>query len=136
MFASRKLTDFSTSLHMLIVYTYPRFRPKHTIDLATIPLNEFAQTVQDIVDHQKDVELWFGYIDGWMLTPHEEVILRKAVRKFECHVVSFFPFAFSQSWKNEIRSIYTDSPHGDSRADNNGSAVHDGGSVGYGGVGS
>jgi hypothetical protein len=121
---------------MLIVYTYPRFRPQKTIDLSTIALNEFAQTVQNIVDHQKDVELWFGYIDGWMLTPHEEVILRKAIRKFECHVVSFFPLAFSQSWKNEIRSIYTDRPHGESDTDNNGSSLHNGCQIGYGGVGS
>jgi hypothetical protein len=121
---------------MLIVYTYPRFRPQNTIDLSTIPLNELAQTVQDIVNHQKDIELWFGYIDGWMLTPHEDVILRKAIRKFECHVVSFFPLAFSQSWKNEIRSIYTDRPHGDSDTDNDGRFVHDGCSIGYGGVGS
>jgi hypothetical protein len=121
---------------MLIVYTYPRFRPQNTIDLSTIRLNEFAQTVQDIVDHQKDVDLWFGYIDGWMLTPHEEVILRKAIRKFECHAVSFFPLAFSQSWKNEIRSIYTDRPHGESSVDNNGGSVHYGSSIGYGGYGS
>lgn len=121
---------------MLIVYTYPRFRPKHTIDLSSIALNELAQTIQDIVHHQKDVELWFGYIDGWMLTPHEEVILRKAIRKFECHVVSFFPLAFSQSWKNEIRSIYTDRPHGDSDTHNNGSSVHYGSPIGYGGIGS
>jgi hypothetical protein len=60
MSASRKLTGFSTSLHMLVVYTYPRFRPKHTIDLATIPLNEFAQTVQDIVDHQGSFLLFAG----------------------------------------------------------------------------
>jgi hypothetical protein len=121
---------------MLIVYTYPRFRPRNAIDLSSIPLNEFAQTVQDIVEHQKDVELWFGYIDGWMLTPHEEVILRKAIRKFECHVVSFFPLAFSQCWKNEIRSIYTERPHGEPDSDNNGSSVHNGSQIGYGGVGS
>jgi len=121
---------------MLIVYTYPRFRPPHTIDLSSIPLAEFAQTVQDIVDHQKDAELWFGYIDGWMLTPHEEVMLRKALRKFECHAVSFFPLAFSQAWKNEIRFIYTDMPHGESDTHNDGSSVHDGSAIGYGGVGS
>lgn len=136
MFALRKFTWFSVFLSMLNVYTYPRFRPKNTIDLSTIPLSEFAQTVQDIVHHQKDVELWFGYIDGWMLSPQEEVLLRKAIRKFECHAVSFFPLAFSQSWKNEIRSIYTDEPHGDSNSDNNGRTVHDGSQVGYGGVGS
>lgn len=121
---------------MLIVYTYPRFRPQNTIDLSTIPLNEIGQTVQDIVSHQKDMELWFGYMDGWMLTPHEEVILRKAIRKFTCHVVSFFPLAFSQSWKNEIQTIYTARPHGDANTDNDGSAVHNGGPIGYGGFGS
>ena len=121
---------------MLVVYTYPRFRPQNTIDLSTVGLNELAQTVQDIVDHQKDVELWFGYIDGWMLTPHEDVILRKAIRKFECHIVSFFPLALSQSWKNEIHSIYTARPHGDANTDNDGRTVHYGGSVGYGGFGS
>lgn len=121
---------------MLILYTYPRFRPDNTINLSTIPLHEFAQTVQNIVDHQKDVELWFGYIDGWMLTPHEEVILRKAIRKFECHAVSFFPLAFSQCWKNEIRFIYTDRPHGEPDTNNDGSSVHYGGQIGYGGVGS
>jgi hypothetical protein len=121
---------------MLNVYTYPRFRPQNTIDLSSIPLNEFAQAVDDIVHHQNGVELWFGYVDGWMLTPHEEVILRKAIRKFECHAVSFFPLAFSQSWKNEIRSIYTDRPHGEPDSDHNGRSVHDGRSVGYGGFGS
>jgi len=123
-------------LIMLIVYTYPRFRPRNTIDLSTVLLNELGQTVQDIVNHQKDVELWFGYVDGWMLTPEEEVILRKAIRKFECHVVTFFPMAFSQSWKNEIRSIYTERPHGDSDSNDNGCTVHNGRSVGYGGFGS
>lgn len=136
MLALRKLTQFPTFLHMLVVYTYPRFRPQNTIDLSTIPLNEFAQTVQDIVDHQRNVELWFGYIDGWMLTPHEEVILRKAIRKFECHAVSFFPLAFSQSWKNEIRSIYTDRLDGEPDTHNNGSSLHNGCEIGYGGVGS
>lgn len=121
---------------MLIVYTYPRFRPSTTIDLSTIPLNELAQTVQDIVDHQKNIELWFGYIDGWMLTPHEDVILRKAIRKFTCHMVSFFPLALSQAWKMEVQTLYTDMPHGDSDSNNNGSLVHDGSSIGYGGFGS
>lgn len=121
---------------MLIVYTYPRFRPRNTIDLSQIPLNEIAQTVQDIVDHQKNIELWLGYIDGWMLTPHEDVILRKAIRKFPCHVVSFFPLALSQSWKMEVQTIYTDSSHGATDSNDDGCIVHDGGPIGYGGFGS
>lgn len=121
---------------MLIVYTYPQTRPKHMIDVSTILLDDFAQTVDNITQHQKDVQIWFGYIDGWMLNPKEEVILRKAIRKFECHLVSFFPLSLAQSWKNEIRTIYTDRLYGDAYANNNGSTVHDGGAIGYGGVGS
>ena len=137
MFALRKFTWFSACLIMLTVYTYRQTRLPNTIDLSTIPLAELAQTVTDIVHHQKeDVQLWFGYLDGWMLTPHEEVILRKAIRKFECFVVSFFPLAFSQSWKNEIRSIYTARPHGESDTHHDGCVVHDGSPVGYGGFGS
>jgi hypothetical protein len=123
-------------LIMLIVYTYPRFRPQNTVDLSTIPLNEIAQTVQDIVDHQKNIELWFGYMDGWMLTPHEDVIMRKAIRKFTCHMVSFFPLALSQAWKMEVQTIYTDRPHGDPDSNNNGGIIHDGSPIGYGGFGS
>ncbi len=121
---------------MLVVYTYPQTRPKHTIDLSTIALNDLAQMVDDITQHQKDVGIWFGYLDGWMLHPKEEVILRKALRKFDCYVVSFFPLSFPQSWKNEIKAIYTERPHGDPDSNNNGSAVHYGGPIGYGGIGS
>ena len=121
---------------MLIVYTYLQQRPQNTIDLSMTSLHELADTVDNIVAHQKNVVLWFGYLDGWMLTPHEEVILRKAIRKFPCHVVSFFPLAFSQAWKMEVDTIYTATPHGDSNSNNNGCLVHDGGEIGYGGVGS
>jgi hypothetical protein len=122
---------------MLTVYTYPHPRPSHAIDLSCTPLQELAESVQDIVHHQKeDTTLWFGYLEGWMLAPHEEVILRKAIRKFQCLVISHVPMAFSHSWKNEIDWVYTERPHGHSDTDNNGSAVHDGREIRYGSVGS
>lgn len=121
---------------MLIVYTYLQERPSNTIDMSILPLQELADTIQDIVAHQKNVRLWFGYLDGWMLTPHEEVILRKAIRKFECHVVSLFPCSFAQSWKMEVDTIYTDRQHGDSNSNNNGCLIHDGNAIGYGCLGS
>lgn len=121
---------------MLTVYTFRQTRPKHMIDVSTIVLNELAEKVDDIAQHQKDIQIWFGYLDGWMLQPKEEVILRKAIRKFDCHLVSFFPLSLPQSWKNEIKVIYTDKPHGDSDFNNNGSSVHHGGPIGYGGIGS
>lgn len=121
---------------MLFVYTYRRPPPPNTINLSTIPLDQLSSNIEDIVSHQKHAQIWFGYLDGWMLTPHEEVILRKAIRKFDCHVVSAFPLAFSQSWKNEIHSVYTIQPHGDANTHDNGSFVYNGGEVGYGGFGS
>lgn len=117
---------------MLTIYTYPQPRMKNMIDLSTIPLNELAETACDIVAHQTNVQLWFGYLDGWMLSPHEEILLRNALRKFECHVVSLFPSAFSQSWKMEVRTVYTEAPHGDSDSNHDGSLVHNGNQIGYG----
>ena len=89
--------------------------------------------VLDLVAHQTTGTLWFGYLDGWMLTPHEEVVLRKAIRKFQCIVISQFPLAFSQAWKNEIDYVYTDPQYnGISNTDNNGCSLHNGSTTQYG----
>jgi hypothetical protein len=85
-------------------------------------------TVLDITAHQTTGVLWFGYLDGWMLTPHEEVVLRKAIRQFNCILITQFPFSLSQAWKNEIDWVYTVEPNGSANTHNNGRIVHDGGS--------
>lgn len=111
---------------MLIVYTYRRSAPEKAVDLSGLPLDEFTSAALDFHDHQRSGTIWFGYLDGWMLTAHEEVLLRRVIRKFDCHVVSHFPLSFSQSWKNEIKTIYTRDPNGAADTHNNGSAIHDG----------
>jgi hypothetical protein len=111
---------------MLTVYTYRVPKPDSAFDLSDTPLDELADRLDAIFQHQTNVHLWFGYLDGWMLTPREEVLLRKVIRKFPCSVVSLFPLAFSQAWKNEIDTIYTSPPHGDSDFNHNGCSVHDG----------
>ena len=121
---------------MLDVYTYPIPKPAGALDLSVIPLDQLTDDAIAIFEHQKDIRIWFGYLDGWMLNPREEVILRKLIRKFECIVITAFPLALSQSWKNETRIMYTDRPHGDSDSNHHGRSVHDRGPVGYGGVGS
>ena len=121
---------------MLDVYTYPIPRPSGALDLSLTPLDELADTVLDICAHQRDVVIWFGYLDGWMLNPREEVLIRKALRKFPCVVVTCFPLALSLAWQNEIRTIYTTEGNGGSHTDNNGGAVHDGRKAGYGHSGS
>jgi len=80
---------------MLTVYTYKIPKPTGCFDLSIVPLDQWMDTVLDLVAHQTTGTLWFGYLDGWMLTPHEEVVLRKAIRKFQCIVISQFPLAFS-----------------------------------------
>jgi hypothetical protein len=116
---------------MLTVYTYPIPKPVNVFDVSGISLDELVDACLAILHHQKSAHIWFGYLDGWMLNPREEVLLRKVIRTFPCTVVSHFPLAFSQSWKNEIDTIYTSPLNGDPNTDNNGSTVHDGRSLGH-----
>lgn len=117
---------------MLTVYTYRIPKPMHVFDVSDTPLDELADRCLDIFHHQRDVTLWFGYLDGWMLNPREEVLLRKVIRAFPCVCVSLFPLAFSQAWKNEIDTIYTDSSHGDANSNHNGGSLQHGSSFEYG----
>jgi hypothetical protein len=110
--------------YMLTVYTTCVRRPAHMMDLSTLPLDRLVDAALAIYAHQTSVEIWFGYLDGWMLTPHEEVLLRKVIRKFECALVSAFPLSLSQSWKNEIRTVYTKDPNGASQSHHDGGAIH------------
>ncbi len=114
---------------MLTVYTHRRNRPENTIDLSTMPLSELTDSALAIFSHQRTAHIWFGYLEGWMLTPHEEVLLRKVLRKFECSLVSHFPLSFSAAWQNEINTIYTADitlSHGDPHTDHDGCSLHDG----------
>jgi hypothetical protein len=111
---------------MLTVYTYITPKPADVFDLSETPLEQLADTATAILSHHKTAVIWFGYLEGWMLTPMEEVRLRKVIRAFPCHVMSRVPFSFSNAWKNEIDSIYTASPHGHSDTHHDGGSVHPG----------
>ena len=91
---------------MLTVYTYPIPKPEDCFDLSIVPLSEVVDTALSVLNHQTKAKIWFGYLDGWMLTPQEEVLLRKVIRTFPCILVSHFPFSLSNAWKNEIDTIY------------------------------
>ena len=111
---------------MLTVYTYIPPKPENAFDLSQVHLDELANTATEIVAHHKTAVIWFGYLEGWMITPMEEVRLRKVIRTFSCIVSSRVPLSFSNAWKNEIDFIYTVNPHGDSEIDHNGGPVFDG----------
>jgi hypothetical protein len=113
---------------MLTVYTYRVHKPDKCFDLSCLPLDSWIETVTDIVSHQTSGTIWFGYLEGWMLTPHEEVVLRKALRQFDCEVVSKYPHSFSHAWKNEIDWVYTDELNGFTDTNDDGSALQHGGS--------
>jgi hypothetical protein len=87
---------------MLTVYTHPIPRPADSFDLSGTPLDELVDTALAILQHQKQAHIWFGYLDGWMLSPHEEVLLRPVLRAFSCSLVTQHPLALSHAWKNEI----------------------------------
>jgi hypothetical protein len=108
---------------MLTVYTYPIPKPKDCFDLSGLPLDKLCESASSIHEHQKKATIWFGYLDGWMLTPLEAVVLRKLLRTFDCIVVSHHPMSFSHSWKNEIDWIYTEPLNGDSCINNHDSSV-------------
>lgn len=116
---------------MLTVYTYSTSIPTGSIDLSGLPLDELADAAIAIFHHQKTASIWFGYIDGWMLTPQEEVRLRAVLRAFPCALVTHFPLALSCAWKNEIETIYTADPNGVSHTDHNGCSLRDGSASGH-----
>ena len=115
---------------MLTIYTYHIPKPAECYDMSKLSLEDnFVDTIKSITEHQKSGTIWFGYLEGWMLTPHEEVILRKAIRQFHCIVVTRFPHSFSHAWKNETDWIYTDEKHnGPTDSDNDGRALQHGSS--------
>jgi hypothetical protein len=108
---------------MLSVYTYTIQKPAESFDLSETPLDALADTATAILNHHKTAVIWFGYLEGWMLTPMEEVRLRRVIRAFHCILVSRVPLSFSNAWKMEINTIYTNPSHGHPDSDNHGGSV-------------
>jgi hypothetical protein len=113
---------------MLYVYSYPRKKPLRCFDLSKTPLDELVETAIALHNHQKSGTVWFGYLDGWMLTPREEVLLRKVIRKFDCILVTQYPLSLSHAWKNEINTVFTEDVNGNGSTNSN----NYGGSLQYG----
>jgi len=116
---------------MLYVYTYLRKKPLHCFDLSKLPLDELTDAALALHNHQKSGTVWFGYLEGWMLNPREEVLLRKVIRKFDCIVVTQYPVALSHAWKNEINTLFTEDPNinGSTDSHNDGSSLHNGSAI-------
>lgn len=92
---------------MLDVYTFRTSRPADAIDVSTLPLDELPAAMQDMCAHQTHAVVWLGYLDGWMLSPREEILMRPALRKLTCILVTAFPLALPHAWQNEIDKVFT-----------------------------
>jgi len=103
---------------------YRTEKPPGAFDLSMTPLDELAEAVSAIVKHHTSGHIWFGYLEGWMLSSREEVVVRPALRSLSCSCISCFPLALPHAWKNEIDTIYTTNPNGARETHDNGSAVH------------
>jgi len=86
---------------------FSKLRVMCDIDMSKVPADKLADECDNIIQHHKDVKLFFGYLDiGWMLDPKHEVRIRAAIRKFEVHMVTFHLESIPHSWKNEIDTVY------------------------------
>ena len=115
---------------MLVIGQPP---PQGAVNLADMPLDNLVAAALDICQHHPPgTAVWLGYLEGWMLRPHEEILLRRLLRHCECTIRCAFPVALSPAWQNETRTIYTAHLNGPSSAHNDGGAVHNGGTSGHG----
>jgi hypothetical protein len=117
---------------MLTVYLHKVERPEQALDLSLTPLEDLDEAALAFYSHQTSGSVWFGYLEGWMLTPQQEARLRPVLRKFDCSLVSAFPLSLSHAWQNEINTIYTANPNGLPNSHNNGRPLHDGSEARHG----
>lgn len=116
---------------MLTVYTIPVPRPPEAIDLSGLPLDELVDAALAVRAHQTSAAIWFGYLEGFMLTPQEETQLRSVLRAFPCSVVCSMPLFLPHAWKMEVDTMYTTDPNGVPNSHDNGRPLHDGRSTGH-----
>ena len=116
---------------MLTVYTVQIPKDPSWIDLSSTPLAELVDAALAVLSHQKTATVWFGYLEGFMLTPQEETRLRPVLRAFSCHLVCTLPFLLPYAWKTDVEAIYTVNPNGGSDSHNHGGPVLDGRAPGH-----
>lgn len=95
---------------MLNIYTKLQYfledTPFDFIDLSNVPTNKLADKMDTIYDHYTSGNIYIGFLEPiLMLTPQEEVRMRKVFRKFEVFVIVGNPFILPFSWKNGIRKL-------------------------------
>lgn len=86
---------------------------------------EMVSQSETVLQHHKEIGIFLGYLDGWMLSLTDEIRMRPLIRKFPVCVVSRWPCAFSVAWKNELEYLGVNEPNGLSNSNNDGSSGKD-----------
>ena len=100
---------------------------KRLFDFSSIASHKLADEAESLIQHHSDCIVFLGYLEpGWMLDPKHEARLRALFRKFETHMICFFPESIPFSWKNEIDIIYLNKLQQNEcpKIINNGSTMH------------
>jgi hypothetical protein len=100
---------------------------KRLFDFSSIPSHKLADEAESLIQHHSDCIVFLGYLEpGWMLDPKHEARLRALFRKFETHMICFFPESIPFSWKNEIDIVYLNKLQQNEcpKIINNGSIMH------------
>jgi hypothetical protein len=97
------------------------------LDLSKLSAKKLAEESNSIVNHHKNACIFLGYLEpGWMIDNVHQTQLRKLFRKFPVAMITHFVESLPFSWKNEIDTIYIQSPvNGTSNSINNGCALQD-----------
>lgn len=95
---------------MLNIYTCIQYclreLPPDTIDLSKVMSSELCDKLDTIYSHHKSGNVYIGFLEPLlMLTPQEEVRVRKIFRRFEVFMIVANPFILPFSWKNGIRRL-------------------------------
>lgn len=120
----------------LDVLNYQKFRDtfretfeSRFIDLSKAPSAQLANEVDSIVNHHTNCCVFLGYLEpGWMLESAHQTRIRKLFRKFPVAITTHFVESLPFSWKNEIHTLYTESPlnkNGEANSLNDGSSIQE-----------
>lgn len=96
------------SLDVLGADAYVRKTESDFIDFSNLPSSKLAEQAEQVRLHQtKQTTLYLGFVDPvFMLTPHHETMLRRAINACRVVLVTSDPATLSLCWKNGITHLH------------------------------
>jgi hypothetical protein len=80
--------------------------PSDAIDLSKVMTHELCEKLETIYNHHKTGSIYLGFVEPLcMLSPQEQIRIRKVFRKFEVYLIVANIFILPFSWKNGTRKL-------------------------------